>query len=324
MLDNLRRRGSALNVNRLLQRNVEFVHGDIRNPSDLKLTGAPAQLIIECSAECSAQVGYGASPAYLIETNLMGCFNCLELARLTRADFLFLSTSRVYPESLLNSLAFSETNERFVLSADQTLPGATELGISECFPTHGARSLYGMTKLAAALMIAEYKDAYGLRFIINRCGLISGPWQVGKSDRGVAALWMASHFFKRSLRYMGFGGKGKQVRDILHIAELCRLVEAQIVNLKGYAGQVLKAGGGLANSLSLLEMTRLCEAITGNKIDIGATLEQRQADLRIYVTDHSAVSSLGGWPPSRTAECTLHDIYSWIRAEEHLLRPLFT
>ncbi len=63
--------------------------------------------------------------------------------------------------------------------------------------------------------MAEYADAYGLRTLINRCGVLTGPWQMGKVDQGVFALWMAFHYFQRSLKYIGYGGTGKQVRDFL-------------------------------------------------------------------------------------------------------------
>ena len=204
-LDNLHRRGSELNLRRLREAGIVFLHGDIRAPEDFVDLPQLPGVIIECSAEPSAQAGYGGSPEYLIRTNLVGCFHCLELARRARADFIFLSTSRVYPGRKLNALSFREETDRFVLADEQLLPGASGCGISEDFPLEGARSLYGMTKLASELMIAEYADAYGLGCAINRCGLIAGPGQMGKTDQGVIALWVAAHYFRRPLSYIGFG-----------------------------------------------------------------------------------------------------------------------
>ena len=125
-LDNLHRRGSELNLPRLARAGVRFVHGDIRAPEDLLtlLPEAPG-LLIECSAEPSAQAGYGGSPEYVIRTNLMGCFHCLELARQVRADVIFISTSRVYPFEALNHLPFVEEETRFALAAAQTVPGVS-------------------------------------------------------------------------------------------------------------------------------------------------------------------------------------------------------
>ena len=177
-LDNLHRRGSELNLPRLARAGVRFVHGDIRVPEDLlALLPEHPGLLIECSAEPSAQAGYGGSPEYVIRTNLLGCFHCLELARQAGADVIFMSTSRVYPFEALNQLPVVEEETRFALAAAQTVPGVSAAGISEAFPLAGARSLYGMTKLAAELMIEEYADAYGLRYIINRYS--GGCYNVG-------------------------------------------------------------------------------------------------------------------------------------------------
>jgi CDP-paratose 2-epimerase len=315
-LDNLHRRGSELNLARLKRAGVGFVHGDIRCAEDLAPFAGATDLVVECSAEPSAQAGYGSSPEYLIQSNLTGCFHCLEIARRSKADFLFLSTSRVYPYRLLNSLSFEETDTRFRLTARQELPGASEHGVSERFPLDGARSLYGMTKLAAELMIQEYADAYGLRAVINRCGLLTGPWQMGKTDQGVIVLWMAAHYFRRGLRYIGFEGTGKQVRDFLHIADLADLVLAQVREMESYRGRVFNVGGGVPGSLSLRECTELCREITGNAISIAPVAENRPADVRIYVTDHRAVSAAAGWAPRRDARRTLADIYQWIQSEE--------
>ena len=264
--DNLRRRGSELNLSKLRDSGVQFVHGDVRSAEDLNSLAHAPDLIVECSAEPSAQAGYGGSPAYLIQTNLDGCFNCLELARRSKADFIFISTSRVYPYRRLNELRFTEAETRYVLSGDDNVPGASASGISEAFPLEGARSLYGMTKLAAELMVLEYADAYGLGCVIDRCGLLTGPGQMAKSDQGVIALWMAAHYFKRDLAYIGFGGNGKQVRDFLHVADLFDVVCEQLSDLDRFNGGVFNIGGGSSCSLSLLETTALCEEITGNRI----------------------------------------------------------
>ena len=318
--DNLHRRGSELNLDRLAQAGVAFRHGDIRCPEDLALLHPP-DLLVECSAEPSAQAGYGESPEYLVQTNLQGCFHCLELARRAKADFVFFSTSRVYPYKRLNELAFVEQETRFSLSREQSIPGASECGISEQFPLDGPRSLYGMTKLAAELMAEEYADAYGMRVIINRCGLLTGPWQMAKSDQGVIALWMAAHCFGRDLRYIGFGGTGKQVRDFLHIDDLCALLLLQLNDFDRYRGRVLNVGGGVENSLSLRECTALCEEITGNRIRITPVAESRPADVRVYATDKRQIVEASGWSPQRDARATLADIYRWIRAEEDRIKP---
>jgi CDP-paratose 2-epimerase len=147
-LDSLKRRGSELNLARLREAGVEFVHGDVRERSDL-LAIEPVEAVVECSAEPSVLAGMGDGADFVVQTNLLGAHNCLELARRDGAQFVFLSTSRVYPVAALSALSLREGETRFELDAEQPLSGASEHGIAEDFPLGGARTLYGATKLAA-------------------------------------------------------------------------------------------------------------------------------------------------------------------------------
>ena len=180
-LDNLRRRGAELNVPRLRASGVEFVHGDVRVPADLELPDR-VDCIIDCAAEPSALAGYTSAPAYVLGANLTGTLNALEIARRHDAAFIFLSSSRVYPYSTINRLNYVESNTRFELSAEQNVPGVSPAGFSESLPLPGLRSLYGATKLASELIVCEYLEMYGLVGVVNRCGVIAGPWQMGKID----------------------------------------------------------------------------------------------------------------------------------------------
>ncbi|MCA2691129.1 MULTISPECIES: NAD-dependent epimerase/dehydratase family protein [unclassified Microcystis] len=321
-LDNLKRRGSELNISRLKQAGIEFVHGDVRNAEDLEASALPVDLILECSAEPSVLAGY-TSPGYVLQTNLIGTINCLELARQTQADFIFLSTSRVYPIAYLNQLNYTETDTRFQLSEQQNLPGVSAFGISEQFPLDLPRSLYGSTKLASELIINEYGNAYGLRTLINRCGVLTGPWQMGKVDQGVFALWVANHYFQKSLKYIGYGGTGKQVRDFLHVADLLDLIDIQIANLEQFNGQTFNVGGGQNFSLSLYETTKLCQEITGNSIMIEAIPENRTGDMPIFITDSRKISSITGWQPQRDGSKLIQDIFDWIYNHEKELKGIF-
>jgi CDP-paratose 2-epimerase len=321
-LDNLKRRGSELNLPRLKQSGIEFVHGDIRNEEDLDPAVLAPDLILECSAEPSVLAGYNA-PSYVLQTNLVGTINCLELARQTHADFIFLSTSRVYPIAYLSTLNITETATRFELSDQQSLPGVSAHGISEDFPLDKARSLYGATKLASELLITEYADAYGLKTLINRCGVLTGPWQMGKVDQGVFALWMAFHYFHKPLKYIGYGGSGKQARDFLHVADLLDLIDLQIHRLDQIKGEIFNVGGGRENTLSLYETTQLCQAITGHHVDIAPVGETRVGDVPLFITDSRKIMSVMGWQPKRDAKETLTDIYKWIRQFEQQVGDIF-
>ncbi len=317
-LDNLHRRGSELNRARLAEAGVRFVRGDVREPDDLGRLGAVSALI-ECSAESSALSGLDGDTALVVHTNLTGAYNCLELARREDAFLVFLSTSRVYPVAPLNDLAYEETATRFELCDDQELSGASSAGISEEFPLTGARTLYGSTKLAAELLIEEYRAMFGLRAVVNRCGVIAGPWQMGKVDQGVFTHWLLSHHFGRPLTYIGYGGAGKQVRDLLHVEDLVDLVEEQLDGPDRWDGEVVNVGGGRPTSLSLLEATDLCRELTGNEVPISPHPDPRPGDVRIYLSDCARVFERGAWRPRRPARQILADIGDWIAGHESLL-----
>jgi CDP-paratose 2-epimerase len=318
-LDNLKRRGAELNLPRLRAAGVRFVHGDVREPGDLDAL-PPCQAIVECSAEPSALAGRDGSTAYAVRSNLLGAWHCLELARRDGAQLVFLSTSRVYPVAALNAVALEETATRFELVQEQPLPGVSPAGIAEDFPLDGARTLYGTTKLSAELLIAEYRDAFGLQAVVNRCGVIAGPWQMGKVDQGVFTHWMLAHLLGGRLSYIGFGGAGKQVRDLLHVEDLIDLVDRQLTEPAAWDGVVANVGGGREVSLSLAEATALCREISGREIAVEAAGEDRPGDVPLYVSDCSRLFGLTDWRPRRGAREVLEDIADWIRANAEDVR----
>jgi CDP-paratose 2-epimerase len=311
-LDNLSRAGSETNLPLLEQGGIAFCRADVGSLDDLTAAANEPDLIIDCAADPSALAGYGGSPQQVIQTNVLGTSHCLELARRAEADFLFVSTSRVYPYRALNAVRTVETETRFSLAPEQEGPGVSEHGIAEDFPLGGPRSIYGMTKLVSEYMVEECADAYGIRFIINRSGVLTGPRQMGKTDQGLIVLWLASHFWKRPLRYIGFGGSGKQVRDVLHIEDFCDLIADQVRHFERYQGERYNVGGGPANSVSLLELTALCRELTGNEIPIQPDLETRPADIRLYLSDNRKVHGVRGWEPQRTVAQALEAVHTWL------------
>jgi CDP-paratose 2-epimerase len=313
--DNLSRRGSELNLPRLREAGVRFAHGDVRVLDDL-LEPGEVDAVVECSAEPSVMAGVGGSPSYLVETNLLGAYHCLELARRHGAQLVFLSTSRVYPVGALEALRWVEEDTRFAWTDAQELEGASGAGIAEDFPLEGARSLYGTTKLAAELLIAEYRETYGLKAVVDRCGVIAGPWQMGKVDQGVFTYWMLAHVLGRPLRYIGYGGSGKQVRDLLHVEDLVDLIDEQLGAPGAWDGHTFNVGGGRPVSLSLLETTALCRELTGRKVRVEATTETRAGDIRLYLSDCARLFQHTAWRPRRDARAVLEDILTWITENE--------
>ncbi|MFM8268996.1 MAG: NAD-dependent epimerase/dehydratase family protein [Pseudomonadota bacterium] len=321
--DNLKRRGSEINLEKFRKVGVQFVHGDIRSPSDLNSLTDAWDVFLECSAEASVLSGVTSSPAYVLETNLNGTINCLETARKSAGLFLFLSTSRVYSIAPLRNLKLTEGQTRFELQSNQAVSGVSPKGISENFPINTSRSFYGTSKLASEYLIQEYVNSYGLRATINRCGVITGPGQFGTSDQGVYSLWVAHHFLNRPLKYMGFGGMGKQVRDLLHIEDLIQLVEKQIESSYQHRGESFNVGGGEEHSVSLAEYTMLCEGVTGKSIAIKRESESSAVDIPWFITDAEKARAEFNWLPQKSKQNIVTDIKEWLKKNEGLVEALW-
>jgi CDP-paratose 2-epimerase len=322
--DNLKRRGSELNLALLRESGIEFVHGDVRSRADLSELKGNFDLLIEASAEPSVHSGTGGSPDYVVETNLTGAFNCLDFARHCGSKFILLSTSRVYSIQPLRGIQLTEGQTRFEISDKQTISGITREGISEEFPTHLARSFYGASKLGAEQMVQEFSHTYGLKALILRCGVIAGPGQFGKADQGVFTMWVAHHYFKLPVRYIGFGGEGKQVRDLLHIQDLCELTGNIVDSLEKHSGDVWNVGGGIERSISLMELTALCRRVVGNSVTTSGISETAGFDVPVYVSDCRKMFARSNWRPKHSVETLVADILQWIRANEKALKPIFT
>ena len=322
VLDNLMRRGSEILLQRLLEHGIVFRHGDIRNSEDLERVQGAFDVLIECSAEPSVLVGsQGADARFLLNNNLAGSLNCFEWARQRGAGILFLSTSRVYPYGAINGCQFQEAATRFEFVSGPA--GISERGLDTHFSLDGARSLYGASKLAAEVILQEYSQQYALPALINRCGVIAGPWQLGKVDQGVFMYWLAQHYFGRPLKYIGFGGAGKQVRDVLHIRDLTALVLKQLDRLPACRGEVYNVGGAQAANLSLCELTAVCAELTGRSLPIGSEAVTRPADVIWYVTDNTKVEAAFDWRPASSAPMIMHDMLVWLQAYEQDFRRVF-
>ena len=324
LFDNLRRRGSERNVPLLTTAGARFVHGDVRNPADLEALDGSFDVLIEASAEPSVHAGMGDSPRYVLDTNLGGALNCLEFARTRCGALVFLSTSRVYSIESLRTLPLTGRATRLDFD-DQATPrpaGVSIDGVAESFGSEGPRSFYGASKLAAELLCQEYAAHGGLRVVVNRCGVIAGPGQFGRSDQGVFTLWVARHFFGRPLRYTGFGGTGLQVRDLLHPDDLTDLIRLQLEAWDRVAGQTFNVGGGRSGSVSMQELTAICRDVVGRAVPIEADPATAAVDVPWYITDHSKVSTLLGWAPSRGPRRIVEDIRAWIAQDSRQLEKL--
>ncbi len=306
-LDNLIRKGSALNNQRLLRHKINNFKIDIENYKRIKVL-PKFDLIIDCCAEPAIEASRK-DPDRVFKTNLVGTFNILKKCVRDKSNLIFLSSSRVYSIRDLRKL-FKNGNLK--------KPIKIKKKINENFNTSSASSLYGFTKLASEKLIIETFFKTKLKYIINRFGVIAGPWQFGKQDQGFVPLWVARHLFKKKLSYIGFGGNGHQVRDVIHIKDVCEIILIQIRKINKVYNNTFNIGGGLSNSISLKDLTAKCQEITKNKIKIKKINKTSIFDIPYFVTDNNKIKKIYKWTPSRNINQLIKDIYFWLKTQNHL------
>ena len=301
-LDNFQRKGSKSNYKILYKNKIKNFNIDISNYTKIK--NLPKfNFIIDCCAEAAIEVSKNEIDR-VFNTNLVGTLNILKKAKIDKSKILFLSSSRVFSIEKINRLVKSKIIKNKL---------KTKKKINEEFNTEDPKSIYGFTKLASEMLIKEFSYAFNLKYIINRCGVISGPLQFGKQDQGFVSLWLWKHLNKKKLSYIGYGGKGNQVRDVLHISDLCDLIYLQIKKIKLINNKTFNVGGGNRSYTSLRNLTKLCQNVTGNCIKITSKNKTSIYDIPFYISDNSKVAKTYKWKPTKNILDIVKDTYKWLK-----------
>ncbi len=314
-VDNLMRPGAHLNRAELAARGVTCFYGDIRDPADLENL-PPADWIVDAAACPSVMAGVDGSigSRQLLGHNLAGTVNLLELCRRWNCGLAILSTSRVYSIAALTQLPLEAQATRFVPAAGQAeVPGLTDAGIAERFPTTPPISLYGASKLSSEILALEYGAAFRFPVIINRCGVLAGAGQFGRADQGIFAYWIHASREKRPLQFIGFDGAGRQVRDCLHPCDLAALLARQMQH-PPKAPAPFNVSGGMANSASLAELDAWCQSRFGRHT-VAIQPANRPFDVPWLVLDSAAARREWDWQPSMNLEAVYAEIADF--AERH-------
>lgn len=266
----------------------EFIHGDVRNESDFEripeVVGA-----IHLAGQCGipyAQI----NPRYDFEVNVLGTINILEASRLGgKFPIAFAASNKCYT-NITNKYEIQENETRY---ASILTPINEQLPI-DAFGVY-ARSLYGTSKVSADLYCQEYYQAFGVPTVINRMSCIYGLYQKGVEDQA----WV--DWF---IRQIGFGdgkinifGNGKQVRDMLWGGDVARLYLDEIENIDKVAGKPYNIGGGINNTMSLLEAISWIEECTNKKAEL-TFLDKRHGDQDIWISDITKIREDLGWKPT--------------------------
>lgn len=308
-IDNLSRKGSETNIEPLRKLGIDVRIGDVRDISFLTNL-PPADWILDCAANPSVLAGVDGSSSSLgvMEHNLYGTINLLECCKSWNAGFILLSTSRVYSIEALVSLPLDETAGRFVPAAGSPCPRS---GIGEDFSTDPPLSLYGSSKRCSELLALEYGAAFGFPVWINRCGVLAGAGQFGKADQGIFSYWIHSWNAGRPLRYIGFGGNGKQVRDCLHPRDLCSVLLRQMDEPGRPVPRICNFSGGSANSMSLRELSAWCARrfpAASSPLVADTNPQTRPFDIAWLVLDPSRAAETWDWQPQTLLADILEEI----------------
>jgi len=317
--DNLSRSGSELNVDPLRRLGVRLYHGDLRQASDLEaLPGA--DWVIDAAANPSVLAGVtgATSSRQLLEHNLVGTINMLEYCRKQRTGLVLLSTSRVYSMAALRSIPLEIQDGAFRPSADARLPGLESAGINEGFSTEAPVSLYGATKLASETLALEYGEAFDFPVWINRCGVLAGAGQFGRADQGIFSYWIHSWRAGASLRFIGFGGEGYQVRDALHPRDLAPLLDEQMRDGGRLVERIQNLSGGSERAMSLRQLSEWCRERFGRH-EVEADLADRPNDLPWVVLSSGRALSQWSWQAQTSLEEILSEIAAHAEANREWL-----
>jgi CDP-paratose 2-epimerase len=301
-LDNLSRKGSLYNLKLLNKKKITNYKINIENYNQISKL-PKFDIIIDCCAEASVEVSKNKIDQ-VINTNLIGTINILKKVKKDNSKLIFLSSSRVYPIREINKIINKKVlNKSLVI----------EKMLNENSKTNGPKTIYGVTKFASEMFIEEFAYAFKIKYIINRCGVISGPLQFGKQDQGFISLWIWRHIMKKKLSYIGYGGTGNQVRDVLHIYDLCDLIYLQIKKNKSINNSLFTVGGSKISNTSLKNLTTMCQDITGKKLLITKIKKTSIYDIPYFITDNSKVTRIYRWKPKRNIKSIVKDTHDWLQ-----------
>lgn len=308
VFDNLYRQGSIENLRWLKEQgNFRFVHGDIRNQNDT--TRLVQEFNPDAIFHLAGQVAMTtsmANPRMDFEVNALGTHNLLEAVRLhsPAAAVIYSSTNKVYGD--LEQYYYRETETRYVCISKPN-------GFDESTPLD-FHSPYGCSKGAADQYMLDYARVFGLKTVVFRHSSMYGGRQFATYDQG----WIGWFCHKAIETKKGIlkepftiSGNGKQVRDVLHADDMKRLYFAAVDHIEKAKGQVFNIGGGMKNSLSLLELFVLLEDL----LDIQLTytkIPPRQSDQKVFIADFVKAEKLIGWEPEVEKNNGIKMMLQWI------------
>lgn len=310
VFDNLCRNGSRENLTWLqAQGNFSFEHGDIRNQNDITrvVQSFKPDAIFHLAGQVAMTTSI-ANPRMDFDVNILGTHNLLEAVRLHAPDSIvvYSSTNKVYGN--LDQYTYTETESRYLCNEH---PGGFNEEIQLSF-----HSPYGCSKGAADQYMLDYARIFGLKTVVFRHSSMYGGRQFSNYDQGWIG-WFCQKAVEKNKDLIKepftISGSGKQVRDVLHADDMKRLYMAAIKNIRQAKGQAFNIGGGVENSLSLLELFILLEQITSVKLEY-TKLPVRESDQRVFVSELTKAKQYLNWQPTVSAQHGIARMVEWVKA----------
>ena len=310
VFDNLYRNGSRENLTWLKsQGKFSFEHGDIRNQNDI--TRVIQEFQPDAIFHLAGQVAMTTSisnPQMDFDVNVIGTHNLLEAVRqyASNATVVYSSTNKVYGD--LEQYNYVETNTRY-----QCVEHPNGINENTQLSFH---SPYGCSKGAADQYMLDYARIFGLKTVVFRHSSMYGGRQFASYDQGWVG-WFCQKAIEVSNGVLKepftISGSGKQVRDVLHSDDMKRLYMAAVNNIDSAKGQAFNVGGGIENSLSLLELFSMLEQLAKVKLSY-SKLPVRESDQRVFVSDLTKVKQLLGWEPAVSAQEGVALMVEWVKS----------
>lgn len=244
----------------------------------------------------------------IFENNLLSTYNLINYYSKKITPFIFFSSSRVYSIDLINSIKYKLKKNQF-FPVTNYIKGLSKGAFNENLSTSGFKSIYGFTKLASEDLISQYSRIYGFNYIINRCSLLAGNYQRGNFNQGIISYIIKSSINKSHFKIIGYNGY--QVRDLLDILDLSRLVEMQISHIMENKGvnEIFNVGGGLKNSFSILDVCKYVRSRYG--LNFSITKKEKFADIKYYVTSNKKVMNKFNWKPTISVKKAIDKLYNF-------------
>ena len=308
ILDNLYRESSYKNFERFNHKGkFKFIHADIRNQNDVENTikSVKPDVIFHLAGQVAMTISLE-NPRMDFEVNALGSLNVLESVRKYSPDsiIIYSSTNKVYGD--LNYLKYQEKETRYV-AVDY--PNGFDENLKLDF-----HSPYGCSKGAADQYMLDYARIFGLKTVVFRHSSMYGGRQFATYDQGwIGWFCQKAIEVKRGLLKEPFtiSGNGKQVRDILHIKDVVDLYFKTIEKIEEIKSQAFNIGGGMKNSLSLLELFEILEREMDVKLKF-KKLHYRISDQKIFVADIFKSKEKIGWKPKISKFNGIKKMIEWI------------